>query len=164
MALVYCAGHGYGQRCLGLIVSRRPLRMLLDWIENAGIITMLKYHPNLPVWAAGTVSIAGMLKTIFAVSNMAVMLASVVVFLIKKACKLYIQIVVTITCVCALKQGRLFRHSVRDVYPTVGICGERVRGIAICDNFFGRLHNIHITVFITDVAGLCFILCGWRYG
>ena len=60
------------------------LAMLFDWIENVGIIAMLKHYPNLPTWAVTTASTAGMLKTIFTVSSMAIILTLLIVFLIKK--------------------------------------------------------------------------------
>lgn len=60
------------------------LAMLFDWIENIGIIAMLRNYPSLPVWAVTTSSVSGMLKTIFTVSSIAIIAILFVVFMIRK--------------------------------------------------------------------------------
>ncbi|MCL2812397.1 MAG: hypothetical protein FWD25_11010 [Clostridia bacterium] len=51
------------------------LAMVFDWIENIGIITMLRHYPNLPSWAVVTASTFGLLKMAFVGGSLAVMLA-----------------------------------------------------------------------------------------
>ena len=48
------------------------LAMLFDWIENIGIIALLKSYPNLPELAVLTASISGMLKFIFTVGSIGI--------------------------------------------------------------------------------------------
>ena len=57
--------------------------MLFDWIENFGIITMLKKYPDLPEWAVCQSSIAGILKTVFTIISMTVMVLLFIIFTIK---------------------------------------------------------------------------------
>jgi hypothetical protein len=48
------------------------LAMLSDWIENIGIIAMLRNYPDLPDWAVYAASVSGILKTCFTVGSIAV--------------------------------------------------------------------------------------------
>lgn len=60
------------------------LTMLCDWIENIGIIAMLRNYPSLPSWAVTTASVSGILKTIFNVSIIAIILILAVIFVIRR--------------------------------------------------------------------------------
>jgi len=58
--------------------------MLCDWVENIGIIIMLKNYPNLPELAILNSSIAGMVKMISIILNWSIIAILFIVFLIKK--------------------------------------------------------------------------------
>ena len=58
--------------------------MLCDWIENIGIIIMLKNYPNLPELAILNSSIAGMVKMVSVILNWSIITILFIVFVIKK--------------------------------------------------------------------------------
>ena len=60
------------------------LAMLSDWMENVGIITMLRGYPHLPEWAVMLASDAGMIKTVFTIASIAVIVLLLIAFLINK--------------------------------------------------------------------------------
>jgi len=60
------------------------LNMLFDWIENIGIIAMLRSYPDLPEFAVYTSSIAGTVKMTLAAANIALICIFFVLFLVKK--------------------------------------------------------------------------------
>jgi hypothetical protein len=60
------------------------LNMLFDWIENIGIITMLRSYPDLPGFALYLSSIAGTIKMTLAVVNIALICLFFVMFLVSK--------------------------------------------------------------------------------
>jgi hypothetical protein len=57
--------------------------MLFDWIENIGIIVLLKYYPNLPEWAVFVASIGGIFKTIFTIMSILNIIILLIIFMIK---------------------------------------------------------------------------------
>ncbi|MCL2697704.1 MAG: hypothetical protein FWE74_06455 [Oscillospiraceae bacterium] len=61
------------------------LAALSDWIENIGIIAMLRSYPDLPPWAAATASFAGMIKFSLTALSIAVIIVLLFVFIYKKS-------------------------------------------------------------------------------
>jgi hypothetical protein len=60
------------------------INMLSDWIENIGIIAMLRSYPDLPGFAVSVSSIAGTIKMTLAVINIALICVFFVIFLVNK--------------------------------------------------------------------------------
>ena len=67
-----------------LLLMIPVLNMLSDWIENAGIIAMLRGYPDLPGFAVYTSSIAGTVKMTLAVVNIALVFLFLVILLVSK--------------------------------------------------------------------------------
>ena len=60
-----------------------PFAMIFDWIENIGIIIMLKKYPNLPKWAVFQSSSSSLFKFIFTLTSMAIIVVLLILYLIK---------------------------------------------------------------------------------
>jgi hypothetical protein len=60
------------------------LAMLFDWLENIGIIAMLKNYPNLPAWAVFTASFSGILKFSFTVGSIGLIVVFIIILIRKK--------------------------------------------------------------------------------
>ena len=64
--------HATKKKTYGFLLFIPVLAMLFDWIENIGIIALLKSYTNLPKWAVLTASISGMFKFIFTVGSIGI--------------------------------------------------------------------------------------------
>lgn len=58
--------------------------MIFDWVENAGIISILSKYPNIPVQAVNLASLSGMLKTLFNLGSISVIIVMLMVLIIRK--------------------------------------------------------------------------------
>lgn len=57
------------QNKAGFLLIVPVLAMIFDWIENIGIINMLRNFPDLPKWAVNMASISGILKMVLIISS-----------------------------------------------------------------------------------------------
>jgi hypothetical protein len=63
------------------------LAMLFDWIENVGIIAMLRNYPSIPAWAAFAASFSGILKSSFTVGSIGIIAVFIIILIYKKTRK-----------------------------------------------------------------------------
>ena len=60
------------------------LAAVSDWIENIGIISMLRNYPILPVWAVVSASCAGIIKTVCTMGSIAAIGMLLCIFIYRK--------------------------------------------------------------------------------